>query len=98
MSENNKKPITRSKRAGLTLSVSRVDNTMRVKNYSKKYGNQCAVFMTGVLEYLVKEVIKHAAEDDTKRIHPKSVAAGLNSDMDLSKLFANAQIAGANFN
>lgn len=92
----NKKPITRSKRAGLTLSVSRVDNVMRSKNYSKKYGNECAVFMTGVLEYLVKEIISSSANDETKRIQPKSLSQGLAGDLQI--LFANAEIGSANFN
>lgn len=98
MSTSEKKPaVRRSKKAGLTLSVSRLDKNIRDKNYSKKYSNECAVFMTGVLEYLVKEIVVHSATDETKRINPTTVFSGIRANANLSQLFANTKIGGSNF-
>jgi hypothetical protein len=91
------KPVTRSTKAGLTLSVSRVDNVIRAKKFSTKYSNECPVFVTGVIEYLVKEIITSSAKEDTKRIQPKSLATGLANDLNLCHLFEHTEIGNASF-
>lgn len=92
-----KKSVSRSKQAKLTLSVSRVENMYRKKKYCKKYSRDCAVFLTGVLEYVATVIIKASAGADTKRIQPKTLSSGVSSNLQLNGLFGNVEIGGSSF-
>lgn len=56
---------TRSLKAGLTLPISRIDNYL--KRFSQRVSPTAAVFLTAVLEFLVKEVVESAAEVTSSR-------------------------------
>ena len=55
-----KKKMSKSKRAGLVFSVSKINNRIKEGKYAKRSGVTAGVYLAGVLEYLVAEVAELA--------------------------------------
>lgn len=91
-----KKSTSRSAKAGLTLSVSRVHRELRESGAIDRIGMGAPVFLTAVLEYVVTEVISLAAESTTeskrKRIMPEDISHAIRSDPELHKLLEGFRI------
>ena len=94
--------MTKSKRSGLTLPVSRVLRTLRKGNYAPHVQVGASIYMTAVMEYLVAEIFElggNAARDNKKsylknpRIVPRHLQLGIRNDEELSNLFRDVWIA-----
>lgn len=56
-SSDRQKPVSRSKRAGLSFPIGRIDRFLRKGRYAPRISCGASVFMTSVLEYLSAEVL-----------------------------------------
>ena len=87
---------SRSQRAGLHLPVSRADRMLRQTCKVARVTSTAAVYLTGVVEYLVAETIELAgniaADNKRKRIVPRHIHLAVRSDTELSNVFKNAII------
>ena len=85
-----KKPaVSRSEKAVLKLSVSRVHRQLKDSGAIERIGINAPVFMAAVLQYVATEVIEMAAENTTqakrKRIMPEDISQAIRSDPELHK-------------
>ena len=82
--------VSNSSRAGLVYPVGRVRRLLK-KKYAGPVTQTAAVYMSGVLEYLTKEVGDVAAEAASsagvKTITARSIFMGIQSDNDLTRLY-----------
>ena len=63
-----KKPaVSKSARAGLTFAVSRIDKKLRHGRIAKQVFGASSVFLTGVVEHVIGEVLKKADEQAAAR-------------------------------
>ncbi len=91
------KAKTRSSRAGLQFPVGRIHRLLRKGNYAERVGSGAQVYLGGVLEYLVAEVLElagNAARDNKKtRIIPRHLLLAIRNDEELNKLLAGVTVA-----
>ncbi|XP_053679667.1 histone H2A, sperm-like [Anopheles nili] len=91
------KNVSKSSRAGLTFSVSRVASYLRKGKYAKRIGAGSSVYMTAVLEYLAAEVLElsgNAARDNRKsRLTPRHIQLAIRNDEELNKLLQGTTIS-----
>jgi len=89
---------SRSARSGLQLPVGRVHRKLREGGYAERVGSAAPVYLTGVLEYLLAEVLElagTAARDNKKqRINPRHIQLAIRNDDELDTLFRRSIIAG----
>jgi len=88
--------VSRSKRAGIQFSVSRVMQKLKNSGLANRYGQGSAVFLAAVLEYLTAEVLElagNAARDNKKtRINPRHILLATKNDEELAKLLQHCTI------
>jgi len=81
---------SKTKRAGLVMSVSRVLARLKAGRYSRRVGVTGAVYLAAVLEYLVAEVLELAGNCARffrkKRVFPRCVQLALLHDKELDQL------------
>ena len=87
-----KKPaVSKSARAGLTFAVSRIDKKLRHGRIAKQVFGASSVFLTGVVEHVIGEVLKKADEQaaarKSKRVTDQHIIAAARSDPDLARAF-----------
>ncbi|XP_069898174.1 histone H2A-Bbd type 1-like [Dipodomys merriami] len=61
--KSRRNPVTRSARAELQFPVSRVDRFLREGNYAQRLSSSTPVFLSGVLEYLVSNILDLAGNE-----------------------------------
>ena len=87
----NKKPMSKSKRAGLVLPVGRVSRLLRRGRFAPRIGGGAAIYLTAVLEYLSAEVLElsgnAARENKCRRITPRHMQLAVRNDSALDNLF-----------
>lgn len=87
---------TRSNRAGLTFPVGRFHRQLRTGRYGERCGSGAAVYLAGVVEYLVAEVMETsgsaAHNHKVKRITPRHIMLAITHDDDLRVLSGTAVI------
>lgn len=70
---------------------------LRKGNYAERLGNNSAVFLAGVLEYLCAEVLELAGNtsiaNKKRRIIPRHLTLAVRNDEELNKLFENVTIS-----
>ena len=92
-----KSPRSRSSRAGVQFPVGRIHRMLRKGNYAERIGAGAPVYLAGVLEYLVAEVLEltgNAARDNKKtRIIPRHLQLAIRNDEELNKLLSGVTIA-----
>ena len=85
---------SKASRAGLTFAVSRVEKKLRQSRLSKKANQAAFIYLTGVVEAVVGDLLAkadaHAAglEPPAKRLTNQHVLTAARSDPDLARLFS----------
>eukprot|EP01054_Gregarina_sp_Poly1_P006964 Gregarina_sp_Poly_1__6963@NODE_378_length_9084_cov_115_952201_g311_i0_p7_GENE_NODE_378_length_9084_cov_115_952201_g311_i0NODE_378_length_9084_cov_115_952201_g311_i0_p7_ORF_typecomplete_len128_score16_01Histone/PF00125_24/2_4e12CBFD_NFYB_HMF/PF00808_23/0_016CBFD_NFYB_HMF/PF00808_23/1e02TPD/PF14811_6/0_0053_NODE_378_length_9084_cov_115_952201_g311_i059316314 len=97
-----KSGVNKSKQSGLVFPVTRIQKQM--KQYCDRVGVGGAIYLAGVLEYLVTEVLELAAnyvkENKGGRIQPKHISYAIKTDEELAKvakdvIFANGGVVAS---
>ncbi|XP_034642250.1 late histone H2A.2.2-like [Trachemys scripta elegans] len=92
-----KAKITRSSRAGLQFSVSRIDRLLRKGQFADRIGAGAPVYMAAVLQYLTHEIVdiagEVAARSKKRRISPRHLQLAIHSDSELKKLLGGVTIS-----
>ncbi|XP_032657107.1 histone H2A type 1-like [Chelonoidis abingdonii] len=92
-----KAKITRSSRAGLLFSVSRIDRLLRKGQFADRVGAGAPVYMAAVLQYLTHEIVdiagEVAARSKKRRISPRHLQLAIHSDSELKKLLGGVTIS-----
>ncbi|XP_038243010.1 late histone H2A.2.2-like [Dermochelys coriacea] len=92
-----KAKITRSSRAGLLFSVSRIDRLLRKGQFADRIGAGAPVYMAAVLQYLTQEIVdiagEVAARIKKRRISPRHLQLAIHSDSELKKLLGGVTIS-----
>lgn len=93
-------PTKRAKnvRAGLSFSVPRVSKVIRVWGIRTRNGAGAAVYLTGVVEYLIAEILEIASQvardHKKKRITPRHIKLAVLLDSELNRLFRDTILPG----
>lgn len=89
---------SRSQKAGLIFSVSRVENKMTRLSVLKRKSEGAAVMVTAALEYLAAEVLELAGNStrDSKRtrMSNRDILNAVNGDEELSALYKSTVLPG----
>jgi len=89
--------VRRSKKAGVVFPVSRIRRYLQDGTYAPTIRYGAAVYMAGVLEYLVAEVAElagnSARDNKRKRIIPRDICLAVRNDEELNKICGNVTIA-----
>ncbi|CAH8603400.1 unnamed protein product [Heterobilharzia americana] len=91
------KKHTKSNRAGLVISVSRVHRYMKKGRYARRTSIAASVYMSAVIEYLVAEVNElsgnAAKANKRKTITPRHIMLGVRNDSELNELLKHVHIS-----
>jgi len=85
---------SKASRAGLTFAVSRVEKKLRQSRLAKKIGTSSYIYLTGVVEAVVQELLvkadEHAGSLDppAKRLTNQHVVFAARAHPDLARLFS----------
>ena len=89
-----KAPVSGASRAELVFAPSRCTRALRRGRYADRIGGSAGVFMAGVLEYLVAEVLDLADVESklmrNKSIQPKHINLAFRKDQELGQLMHHA--------
>ena len=87
-----------SERSNLKFPVARVAKIVKTENMIPRVNTSASVAMAALLEYVVAEIVEkgidemHRVNKNRSRLMPIDVARGIQSDMDLFKLFDKTPI------
>jgi len=88
-------PLQRSVRAGLTFPVGRIHRKLKQK-FHGPITESSSVYLTGVLEYMAREVLEAAGESahaqKRKRVTGRNLYLGFQNDVDLRHLYQGMNI------
>ena len=90
------KSVSKSKKAGLSLPVSRINKHLRDAKATKRVSASAAIFVTAILELVASEILDAANElaagAARRRINVCDLAQALRDDKFLGKVFADFSI------
>jgi histone H3/H4 len=93
-------PVPKGKKAGLSLGVSRVERCLRKAKVAKNVGASASIFTTALIEEVVEDVLKRAAEHaqlkKSKRVAVTHLVSAVRSDPDTAMLLCNFGFGSAN--
>ncbi|KAN0038986.1 hypothetical protein ACTA71_001180 [Dictyostelium dimigraforme] len=83
-------------RAGLTISVSKVENLLHNRRYSKRISPNSCVYLAAILEYMVLELLELSLNELKKsnRIKNKHINLSIQKDEELRTLCKDVIICG----
>ena len=85
------KPESRQSRAGVTLSVSRLEKALRRAHVGKRVGERSSIFLAGAMEDVATQVLEGAMacarQQKAKRVHPNHIIRSVRTDPDLARTF-----------
>ena len=85
-----------SKRAEITLPVTRIRNLMKRKQYAPIITKNSAIFLAAATEYCLSELLKSSSQStkamNRKIIQPRNVMFALKDDSEFASVFANVII------
>ena len=95
-----KAPVPKATKAGLILSVSKVNRKMhQCKTRGvKRVGQTAPIYMTAAAEYMVEQIFEQAHRElqkekgNKKRITPAHIMAGIRNDKELNKSLAGLRV------
>ena len=85
------KPESRQSRAGVTLSVSRLEKSLRRAHVGKRVGERSSIFLAGAMENVATQVLEGALacarDKKAKRVHVTDIIRSVRTDPDLARTF-----------
>lgn len=85
------KSESRQTRAGVTLSVSRLEKALRRAHVGKRVGERSSIFLAGAMENVAEQVLEGAMacarDQKAKRVHPNHIIRSVRTDPDLARTF-----------
>mgnify|MGYP003390101073 CR=1 FL=1 len=92
------KPEQRSKKAGITFNVTRVEKVMMIESNALRKSGTAAVYLAAVCEYITAEILElsgNATRDFKKhRITPRTIKLAISNDEELQRLYRDTVIPG----
>jgi histone H2A len=83
----------KTRRAGLIISVPRIEKLIRKNTVMKRVGQGAPIYVAAVVEYLLAEIIElsgNAARDNKfMRIKPRHIKLAIANDAELNELFCD---------
>ncbi len=88
-----KKPVRANVKAGVALSVARIDKMMRRAKVAERVSEKAPVYVAGWLEPIIKEVLEGARKNTdnkgAKRVMVNDVIASVRTHPDLARFFVD---------
>lgn len=88
-----KKPIRKSVKAGVALSVARVAKLLRRSKVCDRVSSKAPIYVAGLLEPVIKALLTGARANTeakgTKRVMAQDIVASVRTDPDLARLFVD---------
>jgi histone H2A len=90
--------ISRHERAGLTLSIARVEKYIKSKSFGGRMEGIASVYATALLECILMELIhlskQEAAVDKKVRIKPRHIKSAIKKDEQYHSMFGKMVLGG----
>ena len=95
-----KPPVPKAIKAGLVLSVSKVNRKMHQckQRGVKRIGQTSPIYITAAAEYLIEQIFEQAhlelqkEKGNKKRVTPAHIMAGIRNDKELNKALAGLRV------
>ena len=93
MAKPTKKPVRANVKAGVALSVARIDKMMRRAKVAERVSEKAPVYVAGLLEPVIQAVLEGARKNTdnkgAKRVMANDIIASVRTDPDLARLFVD---------
>ena len=90
-----------SAKSGTKFSAGRIATYCKNGRYAERIGAGSPIFMSGVLEYLVFEILELAAaeakRDKKQRINPNHIQLAIKNDDELARFFGNGEFCSTQY-
>ena len=90
-----------SAQKGSKFSINRIATYCKNGRYAERIGAGAPIFLAGVMEYMVFEILELAAVEAKRekktRINPQHIMLAIKNDDELNKFFGNGDFVNAGF-
>ena len=90
-----------SAQKGSKFSINRIATYCKNGRYAERIGAGAPIFLAGVMEYMVFEILELAAveakNERKMRINPQHIMLAIKNDDELNKFFGNGDFVNAGF-